>query len=79
MSLDHMTEMTEMTEMTDLPLTDKDFGAVAASRAASAGKCPIDHAALFQKKTAQAAEPDSMSLATCCNKAGASSRCVRAA
>lgn len=45
MSLDHMTDLT------DLPLADTD------SRAAPAGKCPIDHAAVFQKKTARAAEP----------------------
>ena len=51
MAIDHMT---------DLPLTDNGPGADAAvetSRAAPTGKCPVDHAAFFQKKTAKAAEP----------------------
>lgn len=50
--------------MIDDPLTDNDSendssvdGALAASRVASAGKCPIDHVAMFQKKTASAVEP----------------------
>ena len=53
MSLDHMT---------DLPLTDTNSSAhgasadTVASGVAPGMKCPIDHAALFQKKTARAAE-----------------------
>lgn len=40
--------------MTDLPMAAEPD---AATSAAPAGKCPVDHAALFQKKTASAAEP----------------------
>ncbi len=51
----------DLTAHPPLSDTDPDANAIApaveAPHASSTGKCPIDHATLFQKKTAKAAEP----------------------
>lgn len=51
MTLNHVTEHT-----VDLPASETDARADDVGRVNTGGKCPVDHTALFQKKTARAAE-----------------------